>query len=59
MLKFQIKEKARIIADDIYNRSKIEEFADLQNIYSRVATGPNDKKSHWTRLFSRGKGSRS
>ena len=46
------RKKARIIAEDIYNRSKIEEFADLQNIYSRVATGPNDKKSHWTRLFS-------
>ena len=43
---------ARGIAKDIYNRSKIEKFDYLQNIYSKVRGNQNEIKSHWTQLFS-------
>ena len=43
---------ARRIAEDIYNRSKIEKFDYLQNIYSKVRGDKNEIKSHWTQLFS-------
>lgn len=43
---------ARIIAEDIYNRSKIEKFEYLQSIYSKVKGNQNEIKSHWTQLFS-------
>ncbi|MFL2995290.1 MAG: peptidyl-prolyl cis-trans isomerase [Candidatus Neomarinimicrobiota bacterium] len=43
---------ARGIAEDIYNRSKIEKFEYLQSIYSKVKGNQNEIKSHWTQLFS-------
>ena len=51
-IKVPDKKEAYGIANDIYNRSKIEDFEFLQRIFSKVEGNPNDRLSHWTKLFS-------
>ena len=51
-IKVPDKKEAYGIANDIYNRSKIEDFEFLQRSFSKVEGNPNDKLSHWTKLFS-------
>ena len=51
-IKIPDKKEAYGIANDIYNRSKIEDFDFLQKSFSKVEGNPNDKLSHWTKLFS-------
>ena len=51
-IKVPDKKEAYGIANDIYNRSKIEDFDFLQKSFSKVEGNPNDKLSHWTKLFS-------
>jgi len=46
------KAEAYGIANDIYNRSKIEDFEFLQRSFSKVEGNPNDRVSYWTKLFS-------
>ena len=51
-IKVPDKKEAYGIANDIYNRSKIEDFEFLQRSFSKVEGNPNDRLSHWTKLFS-------
>ena len=45
------KNMASKIADDIYNRSKIENFEDLQLLFSKVGGFRDESKSYWAQLF--------
>lgn len=46
------KNMASKIADDIYNRSKIENFEDLQLLFTKVGGFRNESKSYWAQLFA-------
>ena len=46
------KNMASKIADDIYNRSKIENFEDLQLLFSKVGGFRDESKSYWAQLFA-------
>jgi len=45
------KIQAKEIAENIYNRSKTEDFTDLQNKFSKIVSKNSEKYSHWTQLF--------